>query len=140
MAHTPTHSPVAPDLSEVLSYESLFDLNGFQPDALPERRSVETQTTLSFSDNVQRTCMSCDRVFVSNKGMKQHQAKAHSSTAKLEKCTVCSKSFKDKYAVKFHLRQVHSSTRVMCPICLKWVYNKYMLQKHFKNQHLVVKA
>mmetsp|Transcript_1807 Transcript_1807/g.3926 ORF Transcript_1807/g.3926 Transcript_1807/m.3926 type:complete len:148 (-) Transcript_1807:2021-2464(-) len=132
------------DFSDALSCrsicESLLDLDGFEPEVHVERRSVETQTTMSFSDCMMRTCKQCQRVFVSMKGMKQHLAKVHDSQVKPTKCTDCGKSFKDKYAVKFHMKQVHASTRVMCPICLKEVYNKYMLQKHFKNKHLCIKT
>jgi uncharacterized Zn-finger protein len=69
--------------------------------------------------------------------MKQHRAKVHVHIHKSELCPECGREFKDKHSVRFHINQVHKkSTRVTCPYCNKVAYNKYILVKHLKNQHL----
>ena len=70
------------------------------------------------------------------KGLKQHLAKTHADINRSITCQDCGKTFRHKHALKFHVRQVHErATRVICKICNRSVYNKYMIPRHMKVYH-----
>mmetsp|Transcript_31262 Transcript_31262/g.54298 ORF Transcript_31262/g.54298 Transcript_31262/m.54298 type:complete len:161 (+) Transcript_31262:69-551(+) len=78
-------------------------------------------------------CMICKQQCRSRKGLKQHVAKRHTKLKRHEKCPICNKRYTHKNALKFHQKQVHEkANRVQCQVCLKDVYNKYMLSKHLE--------
>ena len=77
-------------------------------------------------------CPTCNNVFSTVKGMKQHYGKLHSSH-RPARCSQCKKRYRNKYALKFHIKQVHEqSTREECPNCFHSFYNDYSLKRHLK--------
>lgn len=123
------------ELSNMLS-DTSYGLSPLIDEHDSDKVTVTTQTPENLNIERTRKCSICSQPCAGYKGMRQHIAKAHSNISKSVGCPTCGKCFKHKNAVKFHQRQVHDkSTRVECPVCHKEIYNKYMLQKHLRNNH-----
>ena len=89
---------------------------------------IHQQSTFEEKTN----CLTCNQVFSTVKGMKQHYGKVHSKN-RPSRCIACRKRFRNKYALKFHVLQVHDkTTREDCPHCHRSMYNNYSLNRHLK--------
>lgn len=129
------HSDFMDELSNVLA-DANFGSSPLREDISIDRLTVTTQTPENTIAEANCRCSVCGQLCAGYKGMRQHTAKAHSVMSKSVECQICGKFFKHKNAVRFHQRQVHEKiTRVNCPICLKEIYNKYMLTKHLRSSH-----
>jgi KRAB domain-containing zinc finger protein len=95
-------------------------------DANDLRTHLLTESQASF------VCPSCQHLFSTSKGMKQHFGKLHAKR-RPSRCSTCRKRFRNKYALKFHVMQVHQQlTRELCTKCNRYFYNEYSLRRHLK--------
>ena len=72
---------------------------------------------------------SCDKSFVSERGLMRHQ-KIHSTSTKSIQCPVCPKAFTTFTLMRVHMKDSHKKTNLPCDLCPKTFKSKRALENH----------